>query len=330
MSELTIDQAVEIMDAPKEEQGQEAAIEAPAEVEEDSPSTEGEGTGEVEEPGDGEEEAEEVATDEDAEEAEADPVDAPNWWDAEAKAKFAELPTDLQEIVRAQEDKREAITQKAKAEAAEARKAADARATELASVSERASQAIAKAEQTLRSRWDGVTPEVFLEIAKEDPTEAYRLKLEYDADMAEVQALREAEAKAAEAAQKEHFRIQGEELQRINPKLASDAKLLTEVGNYIVQSGIPPEAISMANASELDIAYKAMLWDKAQAKAKTAIESPKIAKLPAKSVRPVASQESGSSLQREIQKAQNRLAQTKSLDDAVALMELEARAKRRA
>jgi hypothetical protein len=52
------------------------------------------------------------------------PIDAPVSWDAEAKAKFAELPRELQETVTTREAEREKFVQSKSQEAAQARQAA--------------------------------------------------------------------------------------------------------------------------------------------------------------------------------------------------------------
>ena len=82
---------------------------------------------EEEQPAEGAEEqseATEEADDETAAEEEADdlpPIDAPVSWDAEAKAKFAELPRDTQEYIAKRESERERFVQQKSQEAAQAR-----------------------------------------------------------------------------------------------------------------------------------------------------------------------------------------------------------------
>ena len=86
-----------------------------------------------------------------------------------------------------------------------------------------------------------------------------------------------------------------------------------------------------ATADELLILNKARLWDESQAKARAAAQAAKTVpnKPPVKVVAPVAAASPVNSQQREIQRLENRLAQTKSIDDAVALMEARERATRR-
>jgi hypothetical protein len=268
-------------------------------------------------PGDNEEE-----TTEETVEAEADPVDAPNWWDAEAKGKFAELDPELQAIVRAQEDKREAVTQKAKQEAAEARKVAEVEAQKLASLAERADAVFSKAEEAFKSKWDGMTPDVWAELAATDPETAFQLKLEYEAEQDHLHKVSTARAEAARVAQENHYSEQRTKLLELNPKLASDQAQLQSLGSYIVSSGIPPEAIQSATAVELNIVWKAMQYDNMMNKARQAKENPVPVPKPApqKSIAVASSRESQLPPQeREVQTIKNRLNQTKSRDDLAAL-----------
>lgn len=269
------------------------------------------------EPGDGETE-----TEEQPEQTEVEPIDAPNWWDADAKGRFAELSPELQEIVKIQEDKREAITQKAKQEASEARKNADAEAKKLASLAERAENVLDSVNEVFKSKWDGMTPEVWAELAATDPETAFQLKLEYDADKERLSNVRAAQAETAKVTQEQHFSEQRTRLLEINPKLATDQKQLEAVGSYIVSNGIPVEVISSATADELNIVWKAMQYDSMMAKARAVKEAPPVVTKPApqKSLAPAASRETPlPPQQREVQQIKNRLAQTGSRDDLAAL-----------
>lgn len=321
LEDLVADRAQTFM--PPEAEADTAPIAEP-ELEE-QPDTTGDNAIEAEEPGESVEEGEEPG-EEDTEAVEAEPVDAPQWWDADAKGKFGDLPPEVQAIVRAQEDKREAITQKAKQEAAEARKAAAQEAEGFRSLAERLSQTLPKAEQAFKSRWDGMTPQLWSELAQADPQEAFRLKLEYDTEMAELASVRATEQQATQIAQQAHFAEQRRILSEKAPELAKDPETLRELGNYIVQSGIPPEAISQATADELIIVNKARLWDLAQSKAAKTAAAPKPTaptSAPQKSVAPTARVAQVPAKQRQTNALVNRFNQTKSQADLVALRSAE-------
>jgi hypothetical protein len=320
MSETyTRDMMVAELSAPQEV---EAASEPVAKVEtqEDLSAPTDESISEVEEPGDGAEDLDGLA-EEDTVEAEAEAVDAPKWWDAEDKAVFATLTPEQQAAVAKNEAKREAITAKSKQEAAEQRKAAEAKVGELTGLAERLAQALPKAEQAFQSRWEGATAEVWQELAASDPLEYIKLRAEFDAEMGQLQHARAAEAQASEVAQANHYATQAARLRELNPVLVSDAKSMAAVGEYIVKTGIAPEAIMHASAEELNMAWKAMKYDEAQAKAKAHAEGIKPAlKTSAKAVAPTARVSTLPPQQREMARLQNRFNQTGSKEDLVNLM----------
>lgn len=277
-------------------------------------------TSEEQLPGDGEEQP--VG---ETEEAAADHVDAPNWWDAEAKGKFAELSVELQEIVKVQEDKREAITQKAKQQATEAQKAAEAKVRELQTLAERADAVFMRAEEVFKSKWDGMTPEVWSELAATDPETAFQLKLEYDAEQDRLRTVRATQEQTSQVAQQQHYAEQRTRLQEINPKLSSDPKQLEALGKYIVDSGIPVEAIQHATADELQIVWKAQQYDQMMSRARAAKETPPVVTKPAaqKSLATTAARETAlPPQQRDLQQAKNRLAQTGSRDDLATMFKM--------
>ncbi len=333
MSELTMDQAVELLDAPPV--ADESAPASEVEDTQDSPGTTGEGVGEAAQPGDDASEAEEAPADEDASEVEAPPVPAPQWWDAEAKAHFAELTPEAQKIVLEQENKREAITAKVKQEAQTARQEAIQRIQGLSVLQERLAESLDFAEQGFQSRWDGWTPEVWAELANQDPGQYVQYKAAFDLEMTQLTRAREVKAQSEAVAQQAHFEAQRQKLQQAAPELYNSPDDLREVGSLLIDVGYTPDVIAQATAEDLMFAHKANqwrkkaeAWDAAQAGAKKSAEAPpQTAKNPpARMVAPVASSNPGNAQQREIQRLENRLAQTKSFEDGVALLEARARA----
>ena len=306
--------AIIAMDAPQEE-----VVVAPEGTNE-STTTQVDDIGEEAIPGD--DVLEEIPVEELTAEAEAEPVDAPNWWDAEAKGRFAELAPELQAIVRAQEDKREVVTQKAKQEAAEARKTAEAEVNNLQKLAERANEVFGRAEATFKSKWDGMTPEIWSQLAQEDPETAFQLKLEYDAEQDNLKNVRETQAETTRIAQAKHFEEQRTKLAELAPELVKSPERLQQVGKYIVDAGIPAEAISNADAIELNMVYKAMKYDEMIARARAAKNAaPTSTKaVPQKSLAPANTRETQLPPQeRNIQQIKNRLNQTGSRDDLASL-----------
>lgn len=337
---LSMDAAVALMTAPAaepekieqpvaveaEQAPAEAAVEAPNEGEDtqSESATTDDDAGEAEQPGDGEEA-------ETPPEAAAEPVDAPQWWDAEAKAKFAALNPELQAIVRAQEDKRETVVTQAKAQAAEARKQAESEVNGVKALAEQLATFVPQAVEMFKSEWESIDWDGWADRiqAEEDPDVAARDLVAYnkavlgrDRAKATLQKLQASQAEAEQIARQAFVREVAADLQEHAPELLRPENQKA-LGEYIVQSGLPPEAIGNASAKELIVAHKAMLWDQAQAaaKAKAATPAPKPITPPVRTVAPVAAPaQAANPVNREIQRLNNRLSQTHSEDDAVALI----------
>ena len=106
-------------------------------------------------------------------------IDPPASWDGEAKAHFAQLPSDLQTYVVEREAQRDAAVSQAQDRAANAEKdmaIIDAFGAVL-------DQIVPKAMATFGDRWADVN---FKELAESDPEEYWRLKALHDEEQAEV------------------------------------------------------------------------------------------------------------------------------------------------
>jgi len=126
--QLSVEQAVGLLSTPESEA---APIEevAPPEQEEQHEIEAQPGA----EDGDG---AEAPTEPEAVDEPERPAIDPPHFWSAEAKARFAELPADLQEVVLAQERDFQRVSRQKLEEAATQRKEAETRAKALQSLTE--------------------------------------------------------------------------------------------------------------------------------------------------------------------------------------------------
>lgn len=309
---ISFEQAVESL-IPQEQQPEPEAAPVEAAPEEDEETVSeadpnpAEDTSEAQdEPGDGEE-AEEPA------EAAAEPVDAPQWWDAEAKTEFSKLTPEAQAIVFAQEAKREQVTAKAKQEAAEARQKAEHEIAQVGRFAEALTAEIPKWQAAFRSKW-GDNPD-WVAHAQAVGVEQMTLdKLEWEQERAQL-----AEAKsAAEAAEAKAYQafLEAEEAKLAETPLA-DKSARQEVAKYLIEGGIPAEQLKHVTAQELTIAHKAMLWDRAQAAMKA--PKPKPAAPVRSAVKPTPAP-AQSSKQRAASQIANRFAQTRSVEDAIALL----------
>lgn len=319
---LSVDQAIASLipePAPVEEaQAPEAPAEAAAEPEEidagDQPAEDPDA--EAETLADGEEEPETEA---------AAPLDAPLYWSQEAKAKFSELPPELQAVVLSQEGPREEATAKAKATAAAEVERANKELAGVQTLAQQLSEFLPQALKTFQQRWG--EPD-WAAVAQEHGAEqAFVLKAQFETEQKQLAQVVQAEQSAQTEARKAFLQTEWVALAEIAPELAPDRADPTKGADkrqatvkYLAANGIPPEAIAQISAREMSLARKAMLYDEAQAALKV---TPKPKPAPAAgvraTVRPSAAQSQPSS-QRAGQQAANRFAQTRSVDDAVALL----------
>lgn len=244
---------------------------------------------EQEQPAEGEQaepDGTEEADDETGLEEEADdlpPIDAPVSWDAEAKAKFAELPRDVQEVVAKRESERERFVQQKSQEAVRARQEAEQAAIQQLAQLE---AGYAQHFQSLAEQLQPQRPNPAL--LQHDPQAFYAQQANYEAAVAQQQQLQQqaqtfasqAQQRAiqqAHAEQAEQHRIivenfpeyadptTGPELQR---KLTAVAKDL----------GYPDELIGQARATDILAIRQAADW-KAKADKYDALQASKMSKV---------------------------------------------------
>lgn len=324
---LSVDQAIGLLSAEPVTETTEAPQEAAPE-EEDTPDTEGEASSPEETDDEAESQSEEAETE--AEEIEAvAPAEPPKYWSQDAKAKFAQLPPDLQAVVLAQEGPREEAAAKAKAEAAEIRKQADEEVKGVRVLADQLGEFVPKAVETFKSRWDDVDWQGWAQRILHEPDPQAKLddqaafnaaRLEFEAQKAQVEQLQAAERQAKAVSQAQFIREQAQELQKLAPDLAAKPETMKAVASYLVEQGVSPDQLTSLTAVEAVIAHKAWLYDQAQAKAKAATSAPKPKTPPLKSVASVATAQPASSQHRQAATAKNRFAQTRSVDDAVAFL----------
>lgn len=266
---LSIDQAADLMNAQEEETNQ--PVETPEAAPAETPDTEAvpaaEGGAEAEKP-DGAETAE-------TGEAET-PIDPPQFWNADAKARFRDLPRDLQEVVLSQEASRNAFTSKAAQEATETRKAAEAEKTRFGQLAEQLTTLVPMAEKTFADRWANVDWVALTDQVGAE--QAQKLKFQHDAEREQLASLKQAQAQTDKATFDEFVKREAAILPTLCPDL-TDAKegpaRRQALGQYLVEAGIAPQALSGISAREMSIAWKAKQWDDAQAKIKAAAAKPK-------------------------------------------------------
>jgi hypothetical protein len=288
-------------------------------------------------------EAEEVEPDPDAEieapeneEGEEEPEDegqqavaleAPQWWDAEAKAAFNDIPNTpaardyarkIQQYVAEAEAKRETVTQKVKADAAQAQQAANQQLETMKAVTARLEKATPGEIEQFQRDYGDIEWSKMPQWAQENPAAAASFFATYNARKANIESLIQAQAAATKAASDAFASEQSARLREIAPDLAQNHDTLVALGEYALNTGIGAEALNMASADELVILNKARLWDEAQAKAAAAAKAPKNPTPPPKTVKPVGAQVQGTHAQRTYSGARDKVMKSRSDDDAVA------------
>lgn len=251
--------------------------------------------------------------------------EAPHFWPAEMKARFAELPVDLQvHVLEAEKAGSKAVTQRLE-EASLAKKEAEGERQALVQLNTKLAAAALKAEVAFKDRWAGMTPARWLELSQREPEKYVKYRAQFDAEQQAVQQAQSAKEEASTVERDQWRSEQVEALKTLAPELVDPVKgteRLTALGDYLVKThGVREQDLPNIGAVEMSIALKAMRFDELQALKPT--PKPK----PQAGVRPAAAPPAIPSAQREIQTLRNRFAQTSSREDAVALMLAEERAK---
>jgi hypothetical protein len=310
---LNIDQAAGLLGSPVTPEEDAAPAEAAEETEiEETPA---EPTAEAE---DAEAEAEAEAEETEQDEPEEPAIDPPHSWDAEAKAEFAQLPRKAQEIILAREGQRDKAVSEAQQRAAETVKRAEAEASHIGEFKSVLDQFLPRARQVFAGRWEGID---WAQWAQEDPTEAFKGKLQYEAEHGEMQRLEAAQQHAQKLAYAKYMEAEAAKLPEMVPDLADKENgpaRKDALRSYLASEGLTDADIAQAGALHLKLAYKAMRFDELEAKARTALTNK-----PTPAARPVlkpGAAPQGSSKTREVERLNRRLGQTGKVDDAVALL----------
>ena len=338
---LSVESAMAALREPEEQQAAEAAPEGepeaePAQAEEPGadPESEPEPTGE--EPLDPEAAIEGEPTEEPESDPETPAIAAPQSWDAAERAVFATLPPATQAIIANRETERDRAVSRAQQESTQARKEAraeaDAQLIALAQVKTHFDEIATRAEKVFADQYANVD---WVAFARADPAAYQIAKAEYDAHLGELQRVQKAQADAdqvkqqADQVQFQNY-VQGElaRLQEIAPHLAdpkTGATTRFEVTKFLLDNGIPEDAIRQISAAEMRIAWESKEYRKLKAAgkitaARPAAQAPRPTPAPARAAAPSAAPAQRPTAQRTVEAAKNRFAQTGSTDDAVALL----------
>lgn len=245
-------------------------------------------------------------------------IEAPHFWSAEQKAKFAALPADMQQYVLDNDRQAQRTVSARLEEAANARKAADAEAQTFKALADKIATVAERADETFADRWSGFTPQVWADLAREDPTRYTQLKAQHEADRDAVQQAKTARDAVQQVERAKWVTEQEERLKTLAPELADPVKGSANrgaVAEYLKSNGVAEQDLENVGALEVSIAWKAMQYDKSL----TALKSkPAAERAP---VRPAAAAQS-SSQNSALANAEARFRKTGSMEDALRVMNL--------
>jgi hypothetical protein len=242
----------------------------------------------------------------------------PRWWNKQAKERFASLPPELQAVVHQQEDNRERVVQKAKQDAAEARKLAEAHSTEMSQRLQLIDRLAPEAAQLFAGRWANVDWSKLPDQVGAE--EAFKLKAQYEKERDTLSTLHAMQQTAQEEGFKNFVATESEKLRTVAPELTDETHgpaRKQELGRFLLAQGFQPERIQYMSADEAGIAYDAMRWRQAQSKAQ-ALSKKQPAQAAKPPVKPTAAARTSPS--RSADDAARRLKATGRIDDAIALL----------
>jgi len=301
---LSLDEAVALLDRRDADLSDGAADD---ETEFEGAASAPEEAGEwAEDPRDGEDETE-------AEElGEVDRPSPPKYWSKDAKARFAELDPDLQAVVLSQEGPREAAAARAKAEADGARRLA----ADLADL-------LPEAAQRFHAQWGG-EPD-WAAIAQAHGVEAMAgARAQYEGEKTRLAHAAQLSQVAQRLNHHAYVAAEFERLKSLDPELAhpeTGSERRTEVTRYLHDKGLDADSLFQISALEMSLARKAMLWDQAQAKAARSNFTPRPDRPATRALaRGGASAGPVDPKARRAVQAANRFAKSRSIEDAVALL----------
>lgn len=269
----------------------------------------------------GENEDEQSGETEETPELEA--IKPPQFWDAEAKKRFGELPRDVQEIISKNEKIGVSATSKKIEEASLRAKAAEVAEQRLTQYTQALDQLIPQAIQTFRSRWDNVDWNAVVD--QYGAEEALKLRNSFEQEQGQVQQLVAAKVQADDFQFAKFVENESAKLPELAPDLV-DPKQGQErrhtLGNWLLEQGGPhgvtPQLLSNLSAFETSIAYDAYRWRSAEAKAKTLSQQPKQpAPLQRQSVKPTAAPTRGSQQSQRLNELTRK--RTLTVDEAVEM-----------
>lgn len=229
------------------------------------------------------------ATDEgEGEPGESPPIEPPASWAKDAKAKFAELPPDIQRYIAERERERDVEVRRGQNEVAEAKRASDAERQAAAQERQMLSQALQQAQTFLQAAmlqdFSDVTDPV--KLAQDDPARFS----EYQARLMKIQEIQQQQAYIQQQQQieqqakyrdwvLEQEKILLDDIPEWKADVAKGRAEIAEIRSYLQKEGFADHELSgLVDARMIKQARKAMLYDRLM-RAKPKVEK-KVVDLP--------------------------------------------------
>jgi|13_taG_2_1085334.scaffolds.fasta_scaffold06197_3 hypothetical protein len=241
-----------------------------------------------------------------------------SWGDDEAKAKFIQMPPELQQYVASREEERDKATQRILSESGQERKKAVEATKALGTFAQRADQVLQQIESNIQqSGYDQWTAQDWYRLSAENP-DLYSQHKAYS-DMLNQQRTEAMQVKQnADLAQQESFAEEQANLLKQHKPEVLEAR--AKLSQYLSQTyGYTPDQVRSGSAADQDIAYKAMLYDEMNASAKANASKSKPSKPAPKGIKASAGQTS-TSRQRKKATAKKNFAKNPSMRNALDAM----------
>jgi len=269
----------------------------------------------------GEEQATEGEEAEEGDPEEAPVIAPPRSWDADARAVFATLPPDIQQTIVERESQRDRAVSKAQQEAGDARRRAEQEAGEIGQFKGALDQLIRRGQATFQDRWSDFEQNFPALVDQFGAEQALKWRAERDHELSELARLNAAHQQTAQHQRARFLAAESQRLTELSPEL-TDPKTggarRESLAKWLVEQGVPRGTIPELDARTVALAYDAMRFRVGAHKVQEAKTRP--APAPARpGAKPTAAQ-AARPQHRTVETAKSRFAQTRSVDDAVALL----------
>jgi hypothetical protein len=310
---LSVEEAVGLLDAGRPEDDDEQISEA-------APTAE-----DGEDPGDSDAQA--ILGDDEAEEGdpeEAPVIAPPRSWDAQARAAFAKLPPDIQEVIALREGERDRAVSRAQQEAGDARRRAEDEAEAIARHTGALEQLILRGQATFQDRWSDFDQNFPALVDQHGAEQVLKWRAQRDHELGELARLNAAHQDAARHQRARFLDTETRRLAELSPDLGdpkTGGERRERLARWLVEQGVDPRALPDLDARTVALAYDAMRFRLGHAKVNLAkVQQSRPTPAPARpGVKPTAA-EARRPQSRTAETAKARFAQTRSVDDAVALL----------